>query len=593
MFYRRTVTLAGLCLLLAAPAFAQGRIPDAPSITGIVPPSGQRGATVDVTLSGQRMEGTKELLCRYSAYPNLIPLQPRGLKAQVLSANDGQVKARITIPNDAPAGLHEIRALTAQGVTTPDYFYVSQYPQVPEKEANNNSLSAAMPVTLPVTVAGIVAGGNDQDTFSFQAKGGQTLIFDVEGFKRFAPGQSDMDGIVYLDSFIVLRDASGKELAYDDDSQRVDAFLAYKFPQDGTYYVTLRDSRYRGRGDFHYRLTIGNRPTITAIFPPGGQAGSTVSATVYGFNLDSSGATQARRSIKVPSSPRVDEFRITTSDGISNGVPIVAGQHPDQAETEPNDLPTSATAVIVPVTVSGKFDRLDDVDGYRFQGQAGQQMVIEVHASRLGSPVDPFITVMTRSGKVVATDDDGAGGVDCMRVVSIPSSEEYAVLVRNQTRTGFGPHYFYRVTIRALQPRFTAQLQQEGINRLGGPVNVNVESVAVPQGGNAEFDLVINRMENQGGDIKVLLNLPPNMKGLDIDQVIKPPRVGNMPPTMPPKIVEAPVVKNGQGRVTLRVTAPEMAAPGSYLNCFLKLQGEAGGKAFEIEHPIWITVSPK
>jgi len=593
MFHRRTGTLTGFCLLLAAPAFAQGRIPDAPSITGIVPPSGQRGATVDITLSGQRMEGTKELLCRYSAYPNLIPMQSRGLKAQVLSANDGQVKAKITIPNDAPAGLHEIRALTGQGVTTPDYFYVSQYAQIPEKEANNNALTAAMPVTLPVTVAGIVQGGNDQDTFSFTAKGGQTLVFDVEGFKRFAPGQSDQDGIVYLDSFIVLRDASGRELAYDDDSSRVDAFLAYKFPQDGTYYVTLRDSQYRGRGDFHYRLTIGNRPTITAIFPPGGQAGSTVTATVYGFNLDSNGATQARRAIKMPSTARADEFRITTSDGISNGVPIIAGQYPDQAETEPNDQPTSATTVIVPVTISGKFDRLDDVDGYRFQGQAGQQMIVQVQAGQIGSPVDPFITVMTRSGKVVATDDDGGGGVDCMRIFTVPSSEEYAVLVRNQTRTGFGPQYFYRATIRALQPRFSAQLQQEGINRLGGPVMVNVDSVAVQQGGNTEFELVINRVENQGGDVKVLLNLPPNIKGLDVDQIIKPPRVGNMPPTMPPKVIKDPVVKNGQGRITMRINALETATPGTYLNCFLKLQGEAGGKAYEIEQPIWITVSPK
>lgn len=590
MFYKRSGTLTALCMLLASPALAQGRIPDAPSITGIVPPSGQRGATVEVTLSGQGMEGTKELMCRYSAYPNLIPMQSKGLKAQVLSANDGQVKARITIPADAPAGLHEIRALSSLGVTTPEYFYVSQYAQHPEKEPNNGA-SQAQKVTLPLTLAGVIQGGNDQDCYSFDAKAGETLIFDVEGFKRFAPGQNNQEGIVYLDSFIVLMDQAGRELAYDDDSSRVDAFLAYKFPQDGTYTVGIRDSQYRGRGDFHYRLTIGKRPTITAIFPPGGQAGGALSTTVYGFNLDGKGATTMRRGIRLPSRPGVDEFRITTADGISNAVPVVAGAVPETPEKEPNNRATNATSVIAPVTCSGMFDSLDDVDGFRFQGQGGQMMIFEVEAARLGSPVDPFISVVTRSGKVIGTNDD-AVGMDSRLEVRLPTSEEYAVIVRNQTRTGFGPQYYYRLTIRPRKQSFSAQLQQEGLNRLGAPVNVNVDSVAVEQGGETEFDLMINRREGQSGDIQVILSLPPNIKGLDLDQVIKPPRMGNMPPTMPPKIIADPVVKNGQNRISLKVKAPATAAPGNYLNCILKLQGTADGKPFTVEHPFWVTVSP-
>ena len=92
---------------------------------------------MDVLLSGQRMEGTKGLLCRYSAYPSLIPAADRGLKAEVTSANEGQVRAKITVPKEAPSGLHEVRAMTGAGVTAPAYFFVSEYAQQPEKEPNN------------------------------------------------------------------------------------------------------------------------------------------------------------------------------------------------------------------------------------------------------------------------------------------------------------------------------------------------------------------------------------------------------------------------------------------------------------------------
>src|SRR5204863_4672018 len=124
----------------------------------------------------------------------------------------------------------------------------------------NNGLEQANPIALPVTVAGTIDGGEDRDVFSFQARSGQTLVFEVDGFNRFSPPQNNGEGISYLDSFLVLQDASGHELAYDDDQTRLDSLLIYKFPSDGRCFITIRDSTYRGRGDFRYRLTIGERP---------------------------------------------------------------------------------------------------------------------------------------------------------------------------------------------------------------------------------------------------------------------------------------------------------------------------------------------
>ncbi len=578
------------------PSQAQGVIPDAPQIADILPPSGQRGATVEVALNGQRLDGTKQLMCRFSAYPDLAAPVARGVKAEVLSANDNQVKARLTLAQDAPSGLHEIRALTAQGVTAPQYFYVSQYAQAPEKEPNNG-ISEANLIAVPSTIAGQINGGEDQDTFAIQAKAGETLVFDVEGFKRYSPAQNQQEGISYLDSFLMLRDGNGRELAYDDDDSKLDAFLAFKFPADGKYFVTLRDSLYRGRGDFHYRLTVGPRPTITAIFPPGGPKGTRQVATVYGYNLNASGATEMRSAIPLTETAGVQEFRITTAGGISNPFPVVASADFESPEVEPNNRVQDATQVTIPVTCSGKFDSLEDVDGFRFQAQGGQTLIFESMAARLGSAVDTYLIVMNRGGKVLARDDDGGGGGDARIQVTIPQTDEYVVLIRNQAKSGHGPQFYYRLTVRPLRPALAAVFKQEGQNRQGGRVMVPVDGIGVPAGSNVEFELDLGRQEGQGGDVAVSLSLPPDMKGLSVERLTRTNPTGG--PTTPgtpglrTSVEKAPLLKNGQNTATLRLVADATVPPGTYMNAYLKLAGLADGKTYVVNKPLWLTVAPK
>jgi len=599
MHHPRFWTLATFASLLAVagavPAGAVDTIPDAPTLSDIVPPSAARGQSVEITLSGQRLAGTKDLLCRFSAFPSLITPTDRGMKAVVSAATDGQVKAKITVPADAPPGLHEIRCQTAQGVTTPTYFFVSQYAQVPEKEPNN-AIQQANPITAPTTIAGVVDGGEDQDTYAFTVKKGERLVFDVEGFKRYAPPQNNMEGVSYLDSFIILRDAQGKELAYDDDSTRADAFLAYEFPTEGKYFITIRDSLFRSRGDFHYRLTVGNRPTITAVVPPGGSVGKRSNVTVYGYNLDSSGATSLKRFVDMQSSPGAQEFRVITAAGMSNAVPLMAETLTDLLEVEPNDRIQDATQIQVPAVCNGKFDTMTDVDGYRFQGQGGTRLVFAVTASKLGSPVDTYITLMDRKGRVIARDDDGGGMPDARMEVTIPGTEEYVVYVRNQVRSGSGPQQFYRLAIRPLQPGFGMVFRQEGVNRLGAPTMVPVDAVTVPQGGSTEFEVSLSRYEGQGGDVKLAINAPPTVKGLVLEQLVKEkkpdPVTGDLKVTKI-TVEKLPVVKNGQSTADMRISAPETMAPGTYLGMYIRASGVSGAQPFVVDKLLWVTVSPK
>ncbi len=594
--FRIQALAVGLLLMGASAAHAQGVIPDAPTINDVLPPSAQRGTTAEIVLNGQKLNGTLQLLCRFSAYPTLAPPVERGIRGEVVNASEAQIRARLIISAETPPGLHEIRALTAQGITAPVYFYVSQYAQVSETEPNTGPAQANT-IQLPATIAGQINGGEDQDTFAFQARAGETLIFDVEGFKRYAPAQNQQDGISYLDPFLLLRDAGGNELAFDDDSERLDAFLAYKFTADGKYTITLRDTLYRGRGDFHYRLTIGPRPTITAIFPPGGTRGTRQVSTVFGYNLNSTGATSLRMAIPLGESAGVQEFRVSTAGGISNAFPVVASAELEVPETEPNNRIQDATLVTVPFVGSGKFDSTEDVDGYRFQAQGGQLLIIESMAARLGSRVDTYLLLTNRSGTVIARDDDGGGGQDARIEVTVPQTDEYCVFVRNQAKSGAGPEFYYRLTVRPRQPGYAPVFKQEGVDRQGRPVKIPVDGISVPAGGNIEFDVDLNRREGQTGPVTISLSLPPDLKGLVLEQITRTnPKGGPVTPTNPDvktTIDKNPTFKDGTGTVTLRLTADEKIDPKVYLNTYLKLTGMVGGQPYSVNKPLWLTISPK
>jgi hypothetical protein len=77
------------------------------------------------------------------------------------------------------------------------------------------------------------------------------------------------------------------------------------------------------------------------------------------------------------------------------------------SEREPNNTPADATAVEVPVELSGaiagngKAGGAADVDCYRFSAQAGEPWVIEVNAARSKSKLDSFVEVLDAQGRKV------------------------------------------------------------------------------------------------------------------------------------------------------------------------------------------------
>ena len=64
-----------------------------------------------------------------------------------------------------------------------------------------------------------------------------------------------------------------------------DPVMAFQLPSDGNYTLVVRDSLYRGREDFIYRISVGELPFIKSIFPLGGERGKKVKIRIDGVNI--------------------------------------------------------------------------------------------------------------------------------------------------------------------------------------------------------------------------------------------------------------------------------------------------------------------
>ncbi len=340
-----------------------------------------------------------------------------------------------------------------------------------------------MVVTLPATVNGqIMAGGVDR--FRFQARQGQRLVFVVSA-RELIPYLADaVPG--WFKATLALYDAKGNEVAYDDSFRfNPDPVIYYQVPKDGEYVAEIKDSIYRGREDFVYRISMGELPFVTGIFPLGGPAGASTTVDVQGWNLPAARITMDAKD-KAPGTYMLSDGR---ADAASNRVPFAVDTLPECLEKKPNDRPETAQAVTLPIIVNGRIAAPGDVGFFRFEGHAGDEVVAEVYARRLNSPLDSVLTLTDAAGKVLAFNDDhedkGSGlnthHADSWLLAKLPVDGAYYVQIGDVQHKG-GPDYAYRLRLSPPRPDFDLRLAPSSLLLRGG-ANATATAYAVRRDG--------------------------------------------------------------------------------------------------------------
>jgi hypothetical protein len=604
LFLRPTPWLLGLAAVAAAGPAALAQ-QNAPHVGYVFPAGGRQGTTFPVQVGGQFLDGASRVFVSGGGVTAkvvehdkpLTPLQINALreKAQELrkkndpaslrellqlrdkivaavarrTANPAiseTVTVRVTLAPGAEPGNRELRLTATGGLTNPLVFRVSQLPEfvrqaapVPPparpaltKTAQPPRASVQPPtdITFPAVVNGrILPGGVDR--YRFYAHKGQKLMI-VASARDLIPYLPDaVPG--WFQATLAVYDPKGHELAYDDDYRfHPDPVIYFEVPADSQYVIEIKDAVYRGREDFVYRLELGELPFITGIFPLGGTAGRQTDVELTGWNLPASRLTAATRDTP----PGIVPLSVTRDGHASNVVPFAVDVLPDCLEQEPNDQPDRAQTLALPIIVNGRVDRPGDRDVFRIDGHAGDEVVAEVVARRLDSPLDSVLELTDATGRRLARNDDhedkGSGlethHADSLIGATLPADGTYYLHLTDAQQKG-GPEYAYRLRVSAPRPDFALRVV---------PSSVTVR-------GNAAAPITVYALRQDGftGPIALTLKNPP--EGVRLGGGLVPASLGQVRVTLTaPQQPEGESIRiELQGRATIQgeeVTRPAVPA---------------------------------
>ncbi len=442
---KQLLFLFAFCLAAAVNARAQVA---QPAISSITPLGAKRGTTTIFTVEGLNLGGASEVLWSQPGITARITLNSELAREKTVRANqfvalilDKATKNRVTIEAgiapDAPAGIYSFRIKTAFGTTDLGRIAVTGLPETPEREMSAKD-SDAQEITLPTTVVGELSQVGEADHYKFKARAGQQIVCSVAAA---ALGSR-------LDSVLTLLDSQGQALASNNDFGRGrDSLLGYTFKESGEYVIRISDRERQGRrGQFRYRLNIGELPYVTGVFPLGLRQGATSEIVLTGFNLG-----VERVKVAAPFSMKAGArwgetmaLKLGAAPGAAPGnVRLAVGRYPEIIESETASTLARPQAVSLPVTINGRiWDRGTEGQGdrgtggrregtmqispslrlsvhpspypsvspsprpsvedfYRFTARKGQRLVLEVEAQRLGSPLDAVIEVFDAQGRPV------------------------------------------------------------------------------------------------------------------------------------------------------------------------------------------------
>ncbi len=380
----------------------------APGLSGVEPRGVQRGLPTMLKLSGTNLAGITNLAASNEKLRIITFTATGAHEAQAM------VEADVTLPR----GAYEISARGPGGESDRVKVWVDNLPQAVEKtgaassgpgapgsepartkQTDRAGSESGAPIPdgpayqLPIGIWGALDTPGDRDDFQFEARAGQTIVLEL-AVKTV--------GSKLANGAITLLDPHGAVLASDRGFDGGDRLLAANIPATGRYTARVADQMLVASKDHFYRLSVGELPCVTGIFPLSVGTNTEAHIELVGLNLPKNASvpiqTRGAGGMDVPIDP--ERFRA------QRAFKVVVADGPQRVEAEPNDEPGRATALSLPGVVNGRIGPAAptgaDVDLFRVEAEAGQHWIVETDAASRGSPVDTKIEVLHADGEPVA-----------------------------------------------------------------------------------------------------------------------------------------------------------------------------------------------
>ena len=365
-----------------------------------------------------------------------------------------ELTLNLTVDRVAEPGKREFRLLTDTSMSNPIWIHVGTFQEIKETEPENGQPDEIVD-ELPVLVNGQIMPG-DVDRFTFHALRGTKLVVNA-GARDVTPFLADaVPG--WFQAVLTLFDSTGRVVARADSFHfRQDPVIFHEVRRDDRYTVEIRDTLFRGREDFVYRMTIGETPMITSIFPLGARVASDVTIQLEGWNLP-----QQSVDLRIPSARThrpVHWISLPQTVGPQLRFPLQVDRRAEALESEPNNEPSTAQIVDTHQIINGRIDHPGDVDVFRLE--CSGPLVVEVEARRHGSPLDSMLTIVDEDGNEIAYNDDfvdrfqslSTHHADSHLVTVIPSGSPRYLLLTDAQGNG-GKDFVYRLYLRSRDPDY-------------------------------------------------------------------------------------------------------------------------------------------
>jgi len=264
-------------------------------------------------------------------------------------------------------------------------------------------------------------------------------------------------------------------------------------------------------------------PTLNSVSPVGVARGTTVEITIEGLNLAKASAIYfsepgvTGRIVRVKELPDLSDIRLGSNGTLStvdvgplpprNQVTVEVDVSPDAEigpvsfrlltplgtspegkfliepyygeapDKEPNDTPENAFETFLPAILAGAISRPGDIDYFKIQVKAGQELSFLNGAMLIGSALQPVVTILDSDLNVVATFGENGGSEQVMFARRFDKAGTYYIRVEDYQRSGRASN-FYRIVVGefplvlgafplGVQSGATADLAIRGYHTLG------------------------------------------------------------------------------------------------------------------------------
>jgi len=265
-----------------------------------------------------------------------------------------------------------------------------------------------------------------------------------------------------------------------------------------------------------------NPPTVSYIFPAGGQRGTAVPVRVGGlflhdkceFDLTSPGVTATPHLVRekpvwfegpilpLPESQAQEDYpadmrgtvtlakdakvgpvrgRVFTSQGGAGGLVFVVGELPEVVEKE-IDGEAIPERITLPVTANGRIFPREDIDLWEFDAEAGKTITAFAHAPSLNSPLVPQLDIFDEAGKMVASQmTHPCARTDASVKFTPKVAGKYRVRITD-ARTLGGSAYVYRLTVTTADvpdSHFPLKIKPDGLKDVTEPRETVTAPIAI------------------------------------------------------------------------------------------------------------------